>query len=208
MKFDLKYNRTTISLFILLLLIIDQASKVVIKLTMSIGQTIYVIGNWFQIKFIENPGAAYGFEIADGEWGKLTLTLVRIVAIIALSYYINILLRRRAPQGVLFGFAIILAGAIGNVIDSLFYGLIFTESTMWDVAKFVPWGEGYTSFMHGKVVDMLYFPIIDTWYPKWVPFVGGNKLVFFSPIFNIADTYISIGFLYLIIFKRKYFNKE
>lgn len=208
MKFQLKYNRTTISIFVVLLLIIDQISKVIIKLTMTIGESIYVIGNWFQIKFIENPGAAYGFEISDGEWGKLALSLIRIVAISVLLVYINRLITKKAPTGVIMGFALILAGAVGNLLDSIFYGLIFSESTMWDVAHLTAWGEGYTSFLHGKVVDMLYFPIIDTWYPEWMPVVGGERFIFFSPIFNIADSYISIGFLYLIIFKRKFFNKE
>ncbi len=174
---------------------------------MSLGETIYVIGEWFQIKFIENPGAAYGFEISDGEWGKLLLSLIRIVAISALGYYINTLLKKDAPRGVVIGFALILAGAAGNLLDSMFYGLIFSESTVWSVATTTPFGEGYTSFLHGKVVDMLYFPIIDTHYPNWFPWVGGERFIFFSPIFNVADSYISIGFLYLIIFHRKYFNK-
>lgn len=208
MKFNIKYNWTTLSIFVVLLLVIDQISKIVIKMTMTIGESIYVFGEWFQIKFIENPGAAYGFEISEGEWGKLALSLIRVVAIIALAYYLNLLMRKKAPKGVLFGFGIIFAGAIGNLLDSIFYGLIFSESTMWEVAHLTPWGEGYTSFLHGKVVDMLYFPIIDTFYPEWVPGVGGDRFIFFSPIFNLADSYISIGFLYLIIFKRKYFNNE
>lgn len=208
MKFCIRPSWTSVSILIVLLLVIDQISKIIIKLTMTIGETIYVLGNWFQIKFIENPGAAYGFEISEGAWGKLALSLIRVVAIIALAFYVNHLLKNKAPKGVLFGFALIFAGAIGNLIDSMFYGLIFTESTMWESAKYVDWGTGYTSFLHGKVVDMLYFPVIDTTYPEWIPKWGGDRFIFFSPIFNLADSYISIGFLYLIIFKRKYFNTE
>ncbi len=208
MRIDVKLNWWSVSIFVFLLLVIDQVSKVIVKLSMTIGETIYVIGRWFQIKFIENPGAAYGFEISEGEWGKLLLSLIRIVAIAALGYYMNKLLKKKAPRGIVVGFALILAGAIGNLVDSMFYGLIFTESTMWEAATTTAFGEGYTSFLHGKVVDMLHFPIINTYYPDWIPFVGGDRFIFFSPIFNIADSYISIGFLYLIIFQRKYFNSN
>ena len=207
MKFNIKINGISVSIFIALLLVIDQISKVIIKLSMTIGESIHVFGDWFQIKFIENPGAAYGFQISEGDWGKLALSIVRIIAILALTYYLRSLMKNKAPKGVIIGFALIFAGAVGNLLDSMFYGLIFSESTMWSVADVVDFGAGYTSFLHGKVVDMLYFPIIDTTYPSWVPKWGGDRFIFFSPIFNIADSYISIGFVYLLIFKRKYFDK-
>lgn len=209
MNFDIKKpSWTLVSIFVVLLLFIDQLTKVIIKLTMTIGEAIYVCGTWFQIRFIENPGAAYGFEISDGDWGKLTLSVIRIIAIFGLGYYIHKLMQKSAPIGVIVGFSLILAGALGNLIDSMFYGLIFSESTAWQVASTTPWGEGYTTFLHGKVVDMLYFPIIDTHYPEWLPKVGGERFIFFSPIFNVADSYISVGFVYLIIFQRKYFNEK
>lgn len=208
MNCSFKPSWKVLTVFIFLLLALDQVSKILIKCSMTIGETIYVFGEWFQIKFIENPGAAYGFEISDGEWGKLLLSLIRVVAICALTWYINKLIKEHAPKGVVVGFALILAGALGNLIDSMFYAEIFTASTFTDVAHCVPWGEGYGGFMHGKVVDMLYFPIINTEYPSWMPVVGGDRFIFFSPIFNIADSYISIGFLYLIIFQRKFFNKK
>lgn len=209
MKFNIKEpSWLTVSSLAVILLFIDQITKVIIKLSMTIGEAIYVCGTWFQIRFIENPGAAYGFEISDGDWGKLTLSVIRIIAIGALGYYINKLIKKSAPLGVIIGFTLILAGALGNLIDSMFYGLIFSESTAWEVASLTPWGEGYTSFLHGKVVDMLYFPIINTHYPSWIPNVGGERFIFFSPIFNVADSYISVGFVYLIIFQRKYFNDK
>ncbi len=205
----IKFNWTTISIFVVVLLAFDQFTKVIVKLSMTLGETIYVFGKWFQIKFIENPGAAYGFEISDGEWGKLLLSIIRIIAIGALGYYMNKLINTKAPKGVVLGFSLILAGAVGNLLDSMFYGLIFSESSMWSVATTTAWGEGYTSFLQGKVVDMIHVPLIDTaregW--KWLSsIVGEKRFIFFSPIFNVADTYISVGFLYLIIFQRKYFN--
>lgn len=208
MKLDIKITWCTLSLFAIILLVIDQISKIVIKLSMKIGETIYVFGKWFQIKFIENPGAAYGFEISDGEWGKLALSIIRIFAILGLVYYITKLSKDKAPKGVIIGFVLIFAGAVGNLLDSMFYGLIFSESTMWNVAECVSIGDGYSSFLQGDVVDMLYFPIINGYYPEWFPFWGGDRFIFFSPIFNLADSYISIGFLYLLIFKRAYFNQK
>jgi signal peptidase II len=179
-----------------LLLVIDQAVKVWIKTHMTIGESITVFGDWFLIHFIENPGAAWGMHL-DGEWGKLVLSLFRVVLSGVLVWYIVRLVRRGAPVGVVVGFGLILAGAMGNIFDSAFYGLIFSESTWGSVAQFVPWGEGYAGFLHGKVVDMLYFPIVHN---------SAGEVLFFSPVFNVADSYISVGVIYLLLFQRKYFN--
>lgn len=189
------------------LLIIDQVSKYIIKTTMTINESISVFSDWFFIRFIENPGAAFGFELG-GDYGKLVLSLFRIVAVIGLSWYMSTLIRKQnAPTGVIIGFALILAGALGNIIDSMFYGVIFSESTYTTVATLFPEGGGYAGFLHGKVVDMLYFPMINGLYPDWLPMVGGEQFTFFSPIFNVADSYISIGVFYLLLFQRKFFNE-
>lgn len=179
-----------------LLLVADQASKIVIKLTMTIGENIPVLGDWFNIHFVENAGAAWGMELG-GEWGKLALSLFRVAASIALFIWIYRLQKRGAPKGVLIALVMVLVGAIGNVVDSAFYGLIFSESTPYQVATLVPWGEGYSTFMHAKVVDMLYFPIIET-----------ENFTFFNAIFNLADSYITIAAFYLILFQRKFFNDK
>lgn len=195
-------------LFIILLLVIDQAVKIAVKLDMKLYQSIPVFGNWFFIHFIENPGAAYGMQFG-GDFGKLLLSIIRIVVIVGVIWYLNRLAKNNTtPKGILIGFALILAGAIGNMIDSAFYGLIFSESTPYAAATLFPAGGGYASFLHGKVVDMLYFPIINSTWPSWMPFVGGKEFIFFSPVFNIADSYITIAVLYLLIFKYKYFTKK
>ena len=173
---------------------------------MTINEAIYVFGDWFQIRFIENFGAAYGFELG-GDYGKMALSLIRVVLTILLIFYINSLIKKGAPKKVIFSFVLILAGAVGNLIDSMFYGMIFSESTTMDVANYVGCnGGGYSTFLHGAVVDMLYVPIIDTTLPEWLPLKGGDRFIFFSPIFNVADSYVSIGFIYLILFCRKYFK--
>lgn len=195
-----------LTLFILLLLLIDQVVKFAVKLDMELYQSIPVFGNWFIIHFIENPGAAFGMQLG-GEWGKLLLSLIRITAIALIAWYLHKLVKSSAPKGVLIGFALILAGAIGNMIDSAFYGLIFSESTPYAAATLFPEGGGYASFLHGKVVDMLYFPIINSTWPQWMPWVGGRDFTFFSPVFNLADSYITVAVLYLLIFKHKYFLK-
>lgn len=195
-----------LTLFILLLLLIDQVVKFAVKLDMELYQSIPVFGNWFIIHFIENPGAAFGMQLG-GEWGKLLLSLIRIAAIALIAWYLHKLVKSSAPKGVLIGFALILAGAIGNMIDSAFYGLIFSESTPYAAATLFPEGGGYASFLHGKVVDMLYFPIINSTWPQWMPWVGGRDFTFFSPVFNLADSYITVAVFYLLIFKHKYFLK-
>ncbi|WP_071134694.1 lipoprotein signal peptidase [Millionella massiliensis] len=198
------------SLFVVLLviglLILDQIVKICVKTHMTLDEAIPVFGEWFYIRFIENRGAAYGMELG-GDFGKLFLSLFRIVAVVAIGWYIRRLIRRQAPVGVIVGVSVVLAGALGNIVDSAFYGLIFSESTFTEVARFVPWGEGYASFLHGSVVDMLYFPIIEIeQMPDWVPIWGGEPFTFFSPIFNIADSYVTCGMVYLLLFQYKFFK--
>lgn len=194
-----------VALLAILLLVVDQISKIWIKTNMTINEAFAVAGDWFFIRFIENNGAAYGFELG-GEYGKLALSLFRVVAIIVLAWYINSLVRKRAKISIIVCFTLVFAGALGNIIDCAVYGMIFSESTPFEVAKFVPWGQGYSTFLHGAVVDMLYFPIIDTVLPEWVPIYGGEPYIFFSPIFNLADSYISVGFIYMLLFERKFFK--
>jgi signal peptidase II len=183
-----------------LVLLADQASKLWIKTNMVLGQEFRVLGNWFIIHFTENPGMAFGIEFW-GDNGKLLLSLFRLVAIGLLIFYVHWQIKKRLPTGVIIGFSLILAGAIGNMIDSAIYGVIFNES-YYEPARFFPPDGGYSSFLHGRVVDMLYFPVIDTAWPSWVPFVGGNSFVFFRPVFNIADSAITTGVAYLLIFQR------
>jgi len=196
-----------ITLLVVLLLVIDQIVKIWIKTNMTIGESIPVLGDWFQIYFIENNGMAFGMQFG-GTFGKLVLTLFRMVLIGFIIYYVNKLVKERAPAGVLYGVALILVGAVGNVIDSIFYGVVFSESTYSTMATIFPQGGGYAPLFFGKVVDMLYFPLIDTTLPDWVPFRGGEKFIFFRPIFNIADSCITIGVAYLLIFKRGFFATE
>lgn len=198
-------NRKHVTLLVVLLLVLDQIVKIAVKTHMTLDESIPVFGNWFFIRFIENPGAAFGMQLG-GSYGKLALSLFRIVAVAALCWLLDYLVRKRSNAGLIAGFSLILAGALGNIIDSAFYGLLFSESTPWAVAQFLPEGGGYAGFLHGKVVDMLYFPLFSGRYPAWLPWVGGEPFTFFSPIFNVADSYITIGILYLLIFQHKYFK--
>lgn len=188
---------------IFLVLLCDQALKFWVKLNMTIGESFSVLGKWFRIYFIENNGMAFGWEFSGANWGKLALGILRIVAVLLLFVLLYYLVKKKKMKfGQLFGISLIIGGALGNVIDCLFYGLIFSESTFAKVAVLFPAGGGYAGFLQGKVVDMLYFPLFT--FPDWVPFWGGD--IFFSPIFNIADSAITIGILYLIItgiFKKK-----
>jgi len=205
----LKLKLTNIKLAVVIitaLLIVDQILKIWIKTHFQLGES-YSIANWFQISFIENPGMAFGMNFG-GEIGKLFLSLFRIALVTFIGIQLYKLSKKSVPKGVIVGLSLILAGAAGNIFDSMFYGLIFSESTPFQVATFMPEGSGYASFLHGKVVDMFYFPIIDTTWPSWVPFVGGTDFVFFRPIFNIADASISIGIFYLFLFQRKYFTTK
>lgn len=186
----------------IVLVVIDQVIKILVKTNMSIGEQFNVIGDWFRILFIENKGMAFGMSFG-GVIGKYILTAFRIGLFAFLVWWIRKLLRREnpVPTGVLVGLTLIAAGALGNIFDCLFYGLIFSESAPGVVATF---GGHYAPFMQGKVVDMLYFPLW-TW-PDWVPFVGGD--IFFEPIFNFADSCVTVGALYLIIFQFKFFSRE
>lgn len=168
------------------------------------GEEFSVIGSWFRIHFVENNGMAFGFEFG-GDYGKVFLSLFRIVAVFGIGWYILKLVKRDLPMGFIACVALIFAGAIGNIIDSAFYGLIFNDS-FGQVATLFPDGGGYATFLHGRVVDMFYFPLFSGIFPSWVPLVGGTDFEFFRPVFNVADSAISIGIFSIIIFYRKLFN--
>ena len=197
-----------ISLLVILLLVIDQVIKFAVKLNMTLGESIPVFGDWFQICFIENNGMAFGMQFG-GSVGKLALSLFRVVLIGFIMVYLKKLIKKAGtPTGVLVGLSLVLVGAIGNVVDCLFYGEIFSASTYSQVAQLFPPDGGYTGFLYGKVVDMFYFPIIDTVLPEWVPFYGGEHFIFFRPIFNFADACISVSVIYMLLFQRKFFMEE
>ena len=186
------------TLIVVAILLIDQAIKIWVKTSMSLHESIHVF-DWFYITFIENMGMAFGMQLGS----KIVLSLFRVVAIAALTYYIWLEVKRKACTGYIVCLAMVLAGAIGNLIDCLFYGLIFNASSPYYVSYFVPFGTGYAPLLMGKVVDMFYFPLIETEWPQWMPFVGGEHFVFFSPVFNFADASISVSFVLLLLFYRE-----
>jgi len=193
---------------IFFVLLIDQILKFYIKLHLTLGQEIPVFDHWFILLFTENNGMAFGMQFG-GEWGKLSLSIFRILAVAAIGFYLMMISEKNDNTGLIISVSLIFAGAMGNIVDSVFYGLFFSSSSYHYLASLVPFGKGYAGFLHGKVVDMLYFPLVDIAQkdaPSWIPsffFGPDNHLVFFRPIFNIADASITIGVSWLLLFQRK-----
>lgn len=192
------------------ILIADQIVKIIIKTNMHLGESIPVLGDWFIIHFIENKGMAFGMTFG-GDLGKILLTSFRIVAVTGLLFFIRAMIKKGAPTGFILALAMITAGAAGNIIDSMFYGMIFSESgypnpmtQQTGVATFLPEGGGYSSFFHGSVVDWIYFPVIKGNWPDWFPGKAGQSFIFFRPVFNLADSAITIGVFWILLFQRKF----
>lgn len=199
----------TVFFIIFLLVVADQALKIYVKTHYHSGEWHPVTGKWFQLYFIENEGMAYGWKFG-GESGKMLLTLFRLAAVIFGIFYLRRIIKHHYHSGFIICASLIFAGALGNLIDSMFYGLIFEQSSpiLLNVAKIFP-EHGYAGFLHGKVVDMLYFPIIsDAHFPSWVPFWGGDDFVFFRPIFNLADASISTGVIAILLFQKRFFSQK
>ena len=200
-------NWKKISILLAALILADQVLKIWIKTSFHLGESITVFPDWFKLCFVENNGAAFGMQITSGtsfDWGKLLLSLFRVGLVGMMFWYINTLIKQKAPKGVIIGLVLIIAGAIGNIIDSAFYGLIFSASTPATVAHL---GDGYAPFMMGRVVDMFYFPLFQ-WNscPEWLSFLVDSQNYFFGAIFNLADAYISVAVVYLLIFQYKFFK--
>lgn len=189
-------------LVVFAVLLIDQMIKIWVKTSMTLHESIHVT-DWFYITFIENNGMAFGMQLGS----KIVLSLFRVIAISALGYYIWLEVKRNAKIGYLICLSFVLAGAAGNLIDCMFYGLMFNASSPYYLSYFVPFGTGYAPFLMGKVVDMFYFPLIETEWPTWMPFVGGDHFVFFSPVFNFADSCISVSVVWILLFYRQEISK-
>lgn len=194
---------------VVLLIVIDQASKVYVKTHFFMGEEVMVIPNWFRLVFTENPGVAFGLEWG-GTTGKYFLSIFRIVFSIAIGVFLYKNIQKGEHKGLLIAGVLILAGAVGNVIDGVFYGAIFSPSSfhMLNVAEFVSFGQGYAPMLQGKVVDMFYFPLFDGVIPPWIPIYGGRPFSFFNAIFNVADACISVGLVLLLFFMHKYKEVE
>jgi len=191
-------------LFVIVILILDQALKIWVKTHMEIGDEIYIFGKRGMLHFIENNGMAFGMEMG-GKTGKLVLSIFRIIAIFGIGWFLSSIIKKKANTGLVFAVSAILVGALGNLIDSAFYGMIFSESYTSPAVMFPP-GGGYSSFLQGRVVDMFYFPIIQTHWPEWSPFRPGESFIFFRPVFNIADSAITCGVLSILIWQKKMFR--
>ena len=189
---------------IILILLIDQISKIYIKTTFSLEESVKVF-DWFRIAFVENEGMAWGAKI-PGQYGKLILTIFRLIAIVGIGYWLWDSIQKKQSKILIVSITFIFAGALGNIIDSVFYGILFNDSHH-QVATLFPEGGGYGTLFHGKVVDMLHFPLFEGFLPGWIPFWGGDYFTFFDPVFNIADMSISTGFGMLIAFHKKAFPK-
>ena len=213
-------------LIILVIILADQFLKIYIKTNFANGDEVKIMGNWFRLHFIENEGMAYGMKLSESVVGKILLSSFRLVAVVFGFFLLHKLVKKGYAKGAIICGSLILAGALGNLLDSMFYGLIFTDSPLScfsgyyeglssliknhnrnAVAHLTPFGHGYGKFLQGKVVDMLYFPIVDTRMPSWVPFLGGKNFIFFEPVFNIADAAISVGVLTLVFFQQKLIHR-
>lgn len=204
-------------ILIIAILLVDQSLKIWIKTEHPTGEVLRVFGlDWFRLHFIENPGMAWGWKFGN-ETGKMILTLFRLAAVIFGTWYLGRIVKQEYSRGFIICAALIYAGALGNLIDSMFYGMIFDKGLHYDpiieeyigysgIAQFS--GDGYSSFLHGSVVDMLYFPMAEGVFPKWMPWIGGQEFEFFGPIFNVADASISIGVITLLVFQKRFFRKK
>jgi signal peptidase II len=203
-------------IIVALVLIADQALKIYVKTTYPLNTSHAMVGNWFSLYFVENPGMAYGMKFG-GSWGKMALTVFRMGAVVFGTWYLGSIIKKGYTKGFIICASLIYAGALGNLIDSCFYGMIFDKGMLYDAATgdytnysgLAAFGKaGYSSFLHGNVVDMLYFPIIHGTFPKWFPGWGGEQFEFFRPIFNIADAAISTGVISILVFQKRFLKKE
>jgi signal peptidase II len=206
----------TVALIIIIIILVDQGLKIWIKTSYPTGHVTNVLGSKFQLYFVENSGMAWGWKFGN-EWGKIFLTLFRLAAVIFGTWYLGRIVKQKYHKGFIVCAALIYAGALGNLIDSMFYGILFDKGMHYDgqLQDFIGYGGtasmsfhgGYSSFLHGSVVDMLYFPIVNSNFPSWMPVIGGKAFEFFSPIFNIADASISVGVITLLLFQKRFFKR-